>query len=130
MNNNKVQFSKKIAVVTTILFIFTLLLSYFCPAADPAYNIAAIGVAGSIQLTTFVWYLKKSQAENIVKLQTAYVKELSEIRFEYNKKMADLGLTDDRFDSICDDAEMSGMERLNDRADDAMSDIEIQRVEI
>lgn len=128
--NQKIQFSKKIAIVTTILFIFTLLLSYFCPAADPAYNVAAIGVAGSIQLTTFVWYLKKSQAENVVKLQTAYVRELSEIRFEYNKKMAELGLADERFDEICDNAEMTGMERLDERADEAMADTEIQRVDL
>lgn len=128
--NQKIQFSKKIAVVTTVLFIFCLLISYFYPAADPTYNISAIGISGSIMLTTYVWYLKKSQAENIVKLQTSYVRELSEIRFDYNKKMAELDLADERFDEICDNAEMAGMERLDERANEAMTDTEIQHVDL
>lgn len=121
---NKFQFSKVIVVIACILFIVCLYKGYtadYSTMIDVSFYVTAITVSGSVLLTTLVWYLKKSQSENNVKLKTEMYRVASRERIKYNAKMMllkkKLEMSDDDLMEIENGSPMVGFE------DEALSSI-------
>ena len=58
---NKYQYSKKIPIVTGVIFIsFTLLSMFFGNIIDSTLAMTSISVSGGIFGSSIIWYLKKS----------------------------------------------------------------------
>ena len=73
---NKYQYSKKIPIVTGVIFIsFTLLSMFFGNIIDSTLAMTSISVSGGIFGSSIIWYLKKSQAENSFKLKCEQLKQ-------------------------------------------------------
>ena len=71
-SKNKFQFSKLIVIVACTIFAVCLYKGFtvdFSTVIDMSFYVTSITVSGSVFLTTIVWYLKKSQSENNVKLK-------------------------------------------------------------
>ena len=86
----KFQFSKIIVIVACAIFLICLYKGFtadFSTITDVSFYVTTITVSGSVFLTTIVWYLKKSQSENNVKLKIEMYKVASRERVKYNAKM-------------------------------------------
>jgi hypothetical protein len=129
MSKNKIdqiQFSKLMvlfAVVFSMLFIIVSLIIALCaPELDPLITTTVIGVCGTILATTFVWYFKKAQAENSVKIYVGAYKSI--IKFRQKYKLQD--------DELCDRIENSMLQNLDDVAEGHMDDATsvLEKVEV
>lgn len=129
MSKNKIdqiQFSKLMvlfAVVFSIFFIIVSLIIALCaPELDPLITTTVIGVCGTILATTFVWYFKKAQAENSVKIYVGAYKSI--IKFRQKYKLQD--------DELCDRIENSMLQNLDDVAEGHMDDATsvLEKVEV
>jgi len=114
---NKFQFSKLIVIVTCIIFVaclyhgLTLDLEHYADLTIVATSITvSAGLAGS----SIIWYLKKSQSENNVKLKTELYKVASQERLYYNEQMMILKqkymLSDEDIMAIENDSPMDDFE--------------------
>ena len=81
---------------------------------DVSFYVTAITISGSVLLTTIVWYLKKSQSENNVKLKIELYKIASRERVKYNAKMMllkkNLKVSDEDIMEIENGSPMEGFE--------------------
>jgi len=83
---NRPQFSKLIVLVVTILFLTSLVTTYLLPGIDDTVRLTEITVTGGIFSSTVIWYMKKSQQENVVKLKIGLLKNIAEVEYEYYEK--------------------------------------------
>lgn len=85
------QFSKLIVLVSGVIFIGTLVICIskdLSSLYDSSMYLGAITVTGGVFGSAIVWYEKKSQAENVAKIQLQHIKDLSEIEFNvYERKV-------------------------------------------
>lgn len=87
---NKFQFSKLLPIVTCIIFIvclyqgFTIDLETY---VDLTVITTSITVSGGMFGSSIIYYLKKSQSENNVKLKMELYRVASEERLKYNEQM-------------------------------------------
>ena len=89
-NKNKFQFSKIIVVILFIIFIICLyngLTINLENYTDLTVVAASITVSGGLCGSGVIYYLKKSQSENNVKLKIEMYKVASRERAKYNAKM-------------------------------------------
>lgn len=87
------EYSKKIPIVTGIIFFFCLAMSFVSPmntVVDASIGVAAITVSGSIFGTSLVWVLKKFAMENAFILKLEIFKQSSKERLKYNEAMIKL----------------------------------------
>lgn len=81
------QFSKKIVItcfiLSTIAILLALTLSLFGISEIIASSI--IAAYGCMGVTSIVWYLKKAQSENIVKIYLGAYKEILELKNNANE---------------------------------------------
>lgn len=129
MSENKmeqIQFSKLMvlfAIVFSMFFItISLIIALCAPDLDPLITTSVIGVCGTILATTFVWYFKKAQAENSVKIYVGAYKSI--IKFKQKYKLKD--------DELCDKLENSILQNLDDVAESHMDDATtvLEKVEV
>ena len=81
---NKYQYSKKIPIVTGVIFIsFTLLSMFFGDIIDSTLAMTSISVSGGIFGSSIIWYLKKSQVENSFKLKCEQLKQTVNYRLYF-----------------------------------------------
>ena len=114
---NKFQFSKVIVVVACIIFLICLYKGFtadYSTMIDVSFYVTAITVSGSLFSATIIWYLKKSQSENNVKLKIEMYKVASRERIKYNAKMMllkkNLEMSDDVLMDIENGSPMVGFE--------------------
>lgn len=121
----KVQYSKLLPIASAIIFIVCLYMGYtadFSTMIDASFYVTAISLSGGLCATTTIWYMKKAQSENTVKLKTELYKVASDERYKYNEKMIMLkhkyALSNEDIEDIETDSPMDDFEQ------DALSDIE------
>ena len=86
----KFQFSKLIVVITCAIFIVCLyngLTINLEDYTDLTVVATSITVSSGLCGSSIIWYLKKSQSENNVKLKIELYKVASQERLNYNKQM-------------------------------------------
>lgn len=86
----KFQFSKLLPLLTGIIFLVSIYSSFhidYSSVMDTAVYCTALTISGGIFGTTIVWYLKKSQVENIYKIKMGLYQEVSKQQLTYNEKM-------------------------------------------
>lgn len=141
-NKNKFQFSKLIIIVTFIIFIICLFYGLSINLdgyTDLTVVATSITVSSGLCGSSVIWYLKKSQSENNVKLKMELYRVASQERLFYNEQMMILkqkySLTEDEMielenNSPMDDFEASALssieEVINMSEGDADSPIELQ----
>lgn len=91
MSDKKIQFSKLIVLMCILLMIVGITVALwatviFCLPESVA--IAIIGASGTLGATAVVWNLKKSQAENTMKIYLSTYKEIIEIKKENNEDVS------------------------------------------
>lgn len=138
----KLQYSKVLPVVTFIVFTVCLYKGYtadFSTMLDTSFYVTAITISSGVFGSTIVWYMKKSQAENTVKLKTELYRVASQERLNYNEQMilmkskymlSDEELMEIESDSPMDDFESNALSdiesSINDIQADADSSVELQ----
>jgi hypothetical protein len=92
------------------------------PELDPMIVTSVVGICGAILATTFVWYFKKAQAENSVKIYVGAYKSIIKFRQKY-------GLDND---NICDRIEESMLQNLDDISEAHMDNAHelLEKVEV
>jgi len=121
-----IQFSKIIVIFAVIFSIFflciALIMALAAPELDPMIVTSVIGICGAILATTFVWYFKKAQAENSVKIYVGAYKSIIKFRQRY-------GLNND---DICDRIEESMLQNLDDISEAHMDNAHelLEKVEV
>lgn len=122
----QIQFSKLIVLFSIFFSIFFLciaiIIALVAPELDPIIMTAIITMCGTILATTFVWYFKKSQAENSVKIYVGAYKSIIKFRQKY-------GLNNDE---LCDRIEYSMLQNLDDVAETHMDNANelIEKMEV
>lgn len=88
---NMLQFSKLIIIISALVFVGTLI---YCITRDlsslydSSLYVGAITITGGVFGSAIVWYEKKSQAENVAKIQLQHIKDLAEIELDiYQRKV-------------------------------------------
>ena len=138
----KIQYSKLLPIITVVIFVVCLYKGYtadFSTMLDVSFYVTAITLSGGVFGTCLVGDLKKSQAENAVKLKTELYRVASDERYKYNEKMVILKskymLSDEELAEIESDSPMADFETnalsdvenfINDTQADADSSIELQ----
>lgn len=82
------QYSKKIPVITGIIFSACIIIAVFNP--DSTTSVTALTVSGGIFGASIIWYMKKSQVENSFKLKSALYEKAANVRYEYSRKILEL----------------------------------------
>jgi hypothetical protein len=139
---NKFQFSKLIVLITCVIFVVCLYNGLTIDVngyTDLTVIATTITVSGGMFGSAIIWYLKKSQSENNVKLKIELYRVASEERLKYNEQMMILKqkytLTDEDLMAIEDDSPMDNFETsalsaieevINMSEGDADSPIELQ----
>lgn len=83
------QYSKKIPIITGIIFIVMVLLIFFQNATgnydyvNASVSISIISISGGIFGSSIIWYLKKAQVENSFKLRCMQFEKASEQRLKF-----------------------------------------------
>ena len=117
---DKFQFSKGITIVSylaAIIGITAATLGNLMFDLEETITVAIISICGCITVTNIVWYLKKSQAENTMKLYLSSFKEIAQIK-------QDVSILDNIEDKILNEME----ESIDVSLDDATSLIEKQDI--
>lgn len=139
MNDKKFQYSKMLVFVTGIIFVLSLaycLTKDISNVSDLTIYTVAITVTGGVFSSAIIWYEKKSQAENVSKIQMQQIKDVAKVEFEvYEKKVRlqkEMGIIesddcddfhiDNQVDATIDTAESF----LKDKMCDAVSEPEIK----
>lgn len=125
------QYSKILPAVSTIIFIFVLLFSFFGTYFDSTVIIGALTASGSVALTSIVFYMKNSWIEKVSRVKIEAAKCISQERLNYNKEMllflkennltqADLEQVENG--SLMDEMESESMESISMSINDDMSE--------
>jgi hypothetical protein len=81
-HSNGPQFSKIMVIITMLLAIagIAMAVSFEMPES---VAIAIIGICGTMATTSMIWNLKKSQAENTMRIYMSTYKEILKLKQEY-----------------------------------------------
>ena len=121
-----IQFSKIMvifAIVFSIFFLCTgLIIALAAPDVDPVIITAVIAICGTTLATTFVWYFKKAQAENSVKIYVGAYKSIIKFRQKYGLET----------ETLCDRIEESILQNLDDVSEAHMDNAHelLEKVEV
>ena len=130
----RVQYSKLLPLIAVILFCVCLFMGFtadYSTIVDVSFYVTAITISGSIVAGTFIFYYRKSQQENCVKLKSQMYRIASEERLRYNEQMMILkhkySLTDGdvseiESDSPMDDFEQQALDSINETINQAQSE--------
>lgn len=117
------QFAKKVVVTTSLVFLLSiisaLVWSWLYKNTDVFMYI--IPVTGGVWGTSIIWYMKKSQLENGIKIQLGMIRELLEMKNEFSTNDKD-----EYIDDIRERAEYRMQERVDEFIDEALTPPEIE----
>ena len=134
MKEKKLQYSKIIPIATGLLFCACLYTAFnvdYSTVLDVSVYVTALTISGSGFISSIIWYLKKSQAENVFKLKIELYKQASRERLHYNEQMivlknkyflSDEELVEIENESPMDDFEESALSDVTMSTDEAMND--------
>ena len=115
-HSNGPQFSKLTVIACLSVSMFGLIGMIICAikfTLDPTITASGMAAFGCLGITAEVWNLKKSQAENTVKIYLATYKEIIELKKQYGEDPSEfigtieddiLGKVDSTLDTAMDDA--------------------------
>lgn len=117
------SFSKLIAIVNIVLFIFTLITSFgimiylsinnLGETVDYALCISAIGVVAGLLGLTMRSYYSKAGLENVAQIRKSVYREVMDVRLEYDQKVLELrqqyGVSQEEIDEIEDNGPFKEM---------------------
>lgn len=109
MKEKKFTFGKVITAIVLIFFVVVMNYGLYlttCPEINETLIITIIGAIGTVTATTLVFYYRKSQSENLLKINSSMYKEMTDNRFEYNKRMLELRRDMGVDQSVIDEIEM------------------------
>lgn len=137
MNNNKKEFSKKMAIASFLPFIFCVLFTAFLMLKNTDLNdtiiVAMFSATAGIAATTNVFYLRKSQTENTYKVKMSLYRDAADVNIEYMRKRLELQKEYGDLDSIESESPITDMmsEALTDVKDSVAEDMNdaTQRIE-
>ena len=89
----KVQYSKILPCITLIVFIGCLICGFtadFTTMVDVSFYVTSATISGTAFVTSIVFYYRKAQAENSIKLKTSLYETSCEMRLKYNAEMMKL----------------------------------------
>lgn len=118
-HSNGPQFSKIIVIISIIIAAVGVLLAICMPISETV-SVALIGVCGSIAATTIIWSLKKSQAENTMKIYMSTYKEILKLKREFGEEEECINLIDSMEDNMQNKIDGN----INNNIDDANATIE------
>lgn len=123
MAKEKVQFAKKVVVSTTVIFILSIVSALVWSWLDKSTDvfIYIIPSTGGVWGASIIWYMKKSQLENGIKIQLGMIRELLKIRSEFNTNDED-----EYINEIREKTENRMQEKVDEFIDDALTPPEIQ----
>lgn len=104
--DNKVHFSKIIIVLCIIFAIVCCTVAVLIPMAD-TIAIALITAGGGLASTAIIFNLKKSQAENTLKIYMSAYEQILKLKHQYQ-------------DDSCDDLENKILDKIDQSFDDHM----------
>lgn len=90
MNDKGLSYSKILIIITSILFVVCLVVGFKGVknnVLDTAVYVTAISVSGGICGTSILYYFKKAQAENTMKLRIAIYQAVAKERLKFNESM-------------------------------------------
>ena len=123
MKKEKLQFAKKVVVSTTIIFILSIISALIWSWLDKSTDVFMyiIPSTGGVWGASIIWYMKKSQLENGIKIQLGMIRELLKIRSEFNTNNEE-----EYIDEIREKTEYRMQEKVDEFIDDALTPPEIQ----
>ncbi len=121
--DKKFQFSKIVIILCIIFAILTCIIASFVPMAE-GIAIALITAGGGIASTAIVFNLRKSQAENTLKIYMSAYERILELKHQYDNE--------EDIDETCDKIEDKIIDKIDqtfdNHMDDATSIIEKQEI--
>lgn len=93
INDRGLSYSKVLILLTSIIFIACLVVGFKGAKEnymDTAVYVTAISVSGGICGTSILYYFKKAQAENTMKLRIAIYQAAAKERLKFNESMMEL----------------------------------------
>lgn len=118
------QYSKALPIVTCLIFIACLTFGFISQknnVMDTTFSVTAVTVSGGIFGTTVLWYMKKAQSENNIKLRGfAYEKETQE-RIKYLEKELELKSKYGEIE-IDENFTQEALDKMNYEADSAINE--------
>ena len=141
MKEKKFQYSKMIPVATGLLFCVCLYEAFtvdYSSVLDVSVYASALTIAGGLFGSAIIWYMKKSQAENVFKLKIELYKQASREKLHYNEQMIVLKskymlseeemleYDDTMMEDFVDSALSDVSESVNSSMEDATSPVEIE----
>jgi hypothetical protein len=132
----KLTYSKLIVLITAIIFIVCLLLSFYAfltstvdNVIDTTVLVTAITVSGGIFGSNLCWYSKKAAGENNYKLRMALYKDSTETRLKYNEEMMKLmkeyDISEEDIEKINDSTDIDDM--MDNALNDTVSNLDENR---
>ena len=114
--NNKFQFSKIIIILCIILAIVGCATAVILPIPDTV-AIALITAGGSLATTSVIWNLKKSQAENTLKIYLSAYEHIIDLKHQYHNDNIE-----DEADETCGELEDKILNKIDQSFDTTMDD--------
>ena len=132
----KLTYSKLIVLITAIIFIVCLLLSFYAfltstvdNAIDTTVLVTSITVSGGIFGSNLCWYSKKAAGENNYKLRMALYKDSTETRLKYNEEMMKImkkyDISEEDIEKINDSTDIDDM--MDNALNDTVSNLDENR---
>jgi hypothetical protein len=129
-----IQYSKILPFIAVALFCVCLYMGFtadYSTVVDVSFYVTAITISGSIVAGTFIFYYRKAQQENCVKLKSQMYRIASEERLKYNEKMillksrymlSEEELMEIKADSPMEAFEQQALDSINDTINQAQSE--------
>ena len=119
-----IQYSKTIPVLTGLLFCICLYKAFtvdYSTVLDVSIYASALTISGGLLGSSIIFYLRKSQAENVFKIKIELYKQASREKLYYNEEMIKLKsrymLSEEEMMELENDSAMDGF------VDSALSDV-------
>lgn len=132
--DKKFQYSKILPIVSIIIFGICLIKGFttdFSTVVDVSFYVTAITISGTLTASSFIFYMRKSQQENCVKLKTEMYRVASEERLKYNEQMlimkrkydvSDMELDEIEGESPMGEFEQQALDSINQSIDQVQSE--------
>ena len=115
-DNNKIHFSKIVIILCLIFAISVCFIAAFIPMGE-GVAIALITAGGGIASTAVVFNLRKSQAENTLKIYLSAYERILELKHNYSNDD-----NEDEADELCDKLDNQILDKIDQTFEEHISD--------
>ena len=115
-DNNKIHFSKIVIILCLIFAISVCFIAAFIPMGE-GVAIALITAGGGIASTAVVFNLRKSQAENTLKIYLSAYERILELKHNYNNDEIE-----DDADELCDRLDNQMLDKIDQTFENHIND--------